>query len=111
MVGTIHSAMNRLCEFILNGPAADIASNARVVPSYLGFQHEKKSSILDQSSLRGVHHGRTIPMRGMQVTIQLNACVLESSVGIGHTSCEAGKVFTACKIRNRHTVQFEIHRE
>jgi hypothetical protein len=50
-------------------------------------------------------------MRGMQVIIQLNACVLESFVGIGHTSCEAGKVFTACKIRNRHTAQFEIHRE
>ena len=34
-----------LGEFILNGPAADVASNARVVASYLGFQHEGKSSI------------------------------------------------------------------
>src|ERR1700709_783746 len=34
-----------LGEFILNGPAADIASNARVVASYLGFQHEGKSGI------------------------------------------------------------------
>ena len=25
--------------------------------------------------------------------------------------CEAGSVFTACRIRNRHTAQFEIHRE
>jgi branched-chain amino acid transport system ATP-binding protein len=34
-----------LGEFILNGPAADIAANQRVVASYLGFQHESKSSI------------------------------------------------------------------
>jgi branched-chain amino acid transport system ATP-binding protein len=34
-----------LGEFILNGPAADIASNARVVASYLGFEHEGKSAI------------------------------------------------------------------
>ena len=34
-----------LGEFILNGPAADIASNQRVVASYLGFQHEGKSGI------------------------------------------------------------------
>jgi branched-chain amino acid transport system ATP-binding protein len=34
-----------LGEFILDGPAADVASNARVVASYLGFQHERKSSI------------------------------------------------------------------
>jgi branched-chain amino acid transport system ATP-binding protein len=34
-----------LGEFILNGPAADIAGNARVVASYLGFQHEVASGI------------------------------------------------------------------
>ena len=34
-----------LGEFILNGPAADIAGNARVVASYLGFQHEGASGI------------------------------------------------------------------
>ena len=31
--------------------------------------------------------------------------------GIGGTSCEAGKVLTACRIRNMQTAQFEIHRE
>ncbi|HEU0147465.1 MAG TPA: ABC transporter ATP-binding protein, partial [Bradyrhizobium sp.] len=31
--------------FILSGPAADIATNQRVVASYLGFQHEGKSGI------------------------------------------------------------------
>jgi branched-chain amino acid transport system ATP-binding protein len=34
-----------LGEFILNGPAADIATNQRVVASYLGFQHEGKSEV------------------------------------------------------------------
>jgi branched-chain amino acid transport system ATP-binding protein len=34
-----------LGEFILNGPAAEIASNQRVVASYLGFQHEGASGI------------------------------------------------------------------
>jgi branched-chain amino acid transport system ATP-binding protein len=34
-----------LGEFILSGPARDIASNQRVVASYLGFQHEGKSGI------------------------------------------------------------------
>jgi branched-chain amino acid transport system ATP-binding protein len=34
-----------LGEFILNGPASDIASNQRVVASYLGFQHEGTSGI------------------------------------------------------------------
>ena len=34
-----------LGEFILDGPAADIAGNARVVASYLGFQHEGASGI------------------------------------------------------------------
>jgi branched-chain amino acid transport system ATP-binding protein len=34
-----------LGEFILSGPAADIASNQRVVASYLGFQHEGTSGI------------------------------------------------------------------
>jgi branched-chain amino acid transport system ATP-binding protein len=34
-----------LGEFILNGPAKDIATNARVAASYLGFAHEGASSI------------------------------------------------------------------
>jgi len=34
-----------LGEFILNGPARDIASNQRVAASYLGFQHEGASGV------------------------------------------------------------------
>ena len=34
-----------LGEFILDGPASDIAQNKRVVASYLGFQHEGVSAI------------------------------------------------------------------
>ena len=34
-----------LGEFILNGPAKDIASNARVAASYLGFTHEGESAV------------------------------------------------------------------
>jgi branched-chain amino acid transport system ATP-binding protein len=34
-----------LGEFILDGAASDIASNQRVVASYLGFQHEGESAI------------------------------------------------------------------
>ena len=34
-----------LGEFILNGAASDIAANARVAASYLGFQHEGASGI------------------------------------------------------------------
>ena len=34
-----------LGEFILNGPANDIAANARVAASYLGFTHEGESAI------------------------------------------------------------------
>ena len=34
-----------LGEFILNGPAAEIATNARVAASYLGFQQEGESGI------------------------------------------------------------------
>src|SRR5258707_11913318 len=34
-----------LGEFILNGPANEIASNARVAASYLGFTHEGESAI------------------------------------------------------------------
>jgi branched-chain amino acid transport system ATP-binding protein len=34
-----------LGEFILNGPASEIAANARVAASYLGFQHEGASGI------------------------------------------------------------------
>jgi branched-chain amino acid transport system ATP-binding protein len=34
-----------LGEFILNGPASEIATNARVVASYLGFTHEGESGI------------------------------------------------------------------
>ena len=34
-----------LGEFVLDGPAKDIAANARVVASYLGFQHEGTSAV------------------------------------------------------------------
>ncbi len=34
-----------LGEFVLDGAASDIASNARVVASYLGFQHGETSAI------------------------------------------------------------------
>ena len=34
-----------LGEFILNGPAKDIAANKRVAASYLGFQHEGESAV------------------------------------------------------------------
>ena len=34
-----------LGEFVLNGAAADIASNARVAASYLGFTHEGESAV------------------------------------------------------------------
>jgi branched-chain amino acid transport system ATP-binding protein len=34
-----------LGEFILDGAAKDIATNARVAASYLGFQHEGESGI------------------------------------------------------------------
>jgi branched-chain amino acid transport system ATP-binding protein len=34
-----------LGEFVLDGPAKDIAANARVVASYLGFQHESASAV------------------------------------------------------------------
>ena len=34
-----------LGEFILNGPAREIAANARVAASYLGFQHEGASEV------------------------------------------------------------------
>ena len=36
-----------LGEFILNGPASDIAANQRVAASYLGFQHEGASDDLN----------------------------------------------------------------
>jgi branched-chain amino acid transport system ATP-binding protein len=34
-----------LGEFILNGPASEVAANQRVMASYLGFQHEGASAI------------------------------------------------------------------
>jgi branched-chain amino acid transport system ATP-binding protein len=34
-----------LGQFILDGPAGDIATNTRVAASYLGFQHEGESAI------------------------------------------------------------------
>jgi branched-chain amino acid transport system ATP-binding protein len=36
-----------LGEFVLNGPAAEMASNSRVAASYLGFQHDGGSAIAD----------------------------------------------------------------
>ena len=37
-------------EFILNGPASDIANNARVAASYLGLPHEGESAVRAQPS-------------------------------------------------------------
>ena len=37
--------------------------------------------------------------------------VFRSSLDIGGASREAGRVFTACRIRNMQTAQFEIQRE
>ncbi len=34
-----------LGEFVLNGPAGEVASNARVAASYLGFTHEGESAV------------------------------------------------------------------
>jgi branched-chain amino acid transport system ATP-binding protein len=34
-----------LGEFVLNGPAAEMASNSRVAASYLGFQHEGNGAV------------------------------------------------------------------
>ena len=34
-----------LGEFVLSGPARDIATNRRVAASYLGFKHEGESAI------------------------------------------------------------------
>src|SRR3954468_5006091 len=56
-------------------------------------------------------NGRTIPTRGISVTTQPNVIVFRSSVDISGTSRDAGNVFIACRIRNRHTAQLEIHRE
>ncbi len=56
-------------------------------------------------------NGRTIPTRGRMVIIQPRTDVVRSAAGIGGTSREAGRVFTACRIRNRQTTQFEIQRE
>ena len=64
-----------------------------------------------RSRLVTSQNGRTIPTRGITVTIQPKIVVLRSSADISGTSREAGKVFTACRIRNMHTAQFEIHRE
>ena len=62
-----------LGEFILNGPAADIAGNQRVVASYLGFQHEGAERDLvgwvgkgarrrrDPPSLVAMHGGGLLP--------------------------------------------------
>ena len=34
-----------LGEFVLEGPASELATNARVAASYLGFTHEGESGI------------------------------------------------------------------
>jgi branched-chain amino acid transport system ATP-binding protein len=34
-----------LGEFVLDGPAREIATNARVAASYLGFQHQGESAV------------------------------------------------------------------
>jgi len=40
-----HAYVMELGEFVLSGPAADVATNQQVVASYLGFQHAEKSAI------------------------------------------------------------------
>ncbi len=40
-----HAYVMELGEFVLKGPAAEIAANERVAASYLGFQHEGASAI------------------------------------------------------------------
>ncbi|MEA2895194.1 MAG: hypothetical protein QOJ84_809 [Bradyrhizobium sp.] len=55
-------------------------------------------------------NGRTIPTRGISVTIQPKTTLRRSSTATG-AICEAGSVFTACRISNMQTAQFEIHRE
>ena len=59
-----------------------------------------------------VSKGRTMPTRGISVMIQPKILVL-SIIGRyqRHASRDAGSIFTACRIRNRHTAQFEIQRE
>jgi len=34
-----------LGEFVLEGPASELATNERVAASYLGFQHEGESAV------------------------------------------------------------------
>jgi len=63
------------------------------------------------SDVRGFRTGRTIPTRGTSVTIQPNIRVFLSVAEIGGTACELGNPFTACRIRNMQTAQFEIQRE
>ncbi len=58
----------------------------------------------------GFQNGRTIPTRGISVTIQPNTTLRRSSAATGATS-EPGNIFTACRIRNMQTAQFEIQRE
>ena len=56
-----------LGEFVLNGPASDIAANQRVAASYLGFQHEGASADLDVAlafDCRGCAAALTLPWRG-----------------------------------------------
>jgi len=40
-----HAYVMELGEFVLKGPAAEIAANERVAASYLGFQHEGASTL------------------------------------------------------------------
>ena len=40
-----HAYVMELGEFVLDGPASEIATNQRVAASYLGFTHEGASAI------------------------------------------------------------------
>src|SRR4051794_25987928 len=71
----------------------------------------KSKGMLRSKTPQAVQNGSTIPTRGISVTIQPNLVVVRSSIAIGGTAFEAGKVFTACRIRNMQTAQFEIQRE
>jgi hypothetical protein len=54
--------------------------------------------------------GLTIPTRGITLIIQQRMEV-RWSFRAGGVASEPGRVFTACRIRNMQTAQFEIHRE
>ena len=53
----------------------------------------------------------TIPTRGISVMIRPKIFVFRSSDRNQRRLALAGSIFTACRIRNMQTAQFEIQRE